>query len=112
MMGAAGQPKVMGNPQMVQGFAKMGFPSWFLLTVGLLEVGGAIGLLIPRLSGLAAMGLSLVMIGAAGTHILNHDAAHSGPAIVLLFINVGLAFARRQSILALLPVGRQVSAQS
>jgi uncharacterized membrane protein YphA (DoxX/SURF4 family) len=103
MMAFAGTPKVMGNPQMVEGFAKMGFPTWFLPTIGILEIAGAIGLLIPRLSGLAALGLSVILVGAVGTHFANHDAAHSAPAIVFLVITAGLAYARRESILALIP---------
>jgi putative oxidoreductase len=105
MMAFAGTPKVMGNPMAVEGFAKMGFPSWFLPLIGILEIAGAIGLLIPRLSGLAALGLSFIMVGAVGTHFANHDAAHSAPAIVFLVITIGIAYARRDAWLGFLPVG-------
>lgn len=102
-MGAAGLPKVLGNPQMVQGFAAMGFPSWFLPLIGTLELAGAVGLLIRRLSGLAALCLSMLMVGAVGTHVVHHDTAHAGPAVLFLVITLGLAFARRASLLELLP---------
>jgi uncharacterized membrane protein len=37
--------------------------------VGALEVAGAVGLLVPRLSGLAALGLAGLMVGAAITNL-------------------------------------------
>jgi uncharacterized membrane protein len=37
--------------------------------VGALEVAGAVGLLAPRLSGLAALGLAGLMVGAAATNL-------------------------------------------
>jgi uncharacterized membrane protein len=37
--------------------------------VGALEVAGAVGLLVPRLSGLAALGLAGLMVGATITNL-------------------------------------------
>jgi putative oxidoreductase len=45
-------------------FEQIGAGQWLRYAVGLLEVAGAIGLLIPRLSGLAAIGLAGIMAGA------------------------------------------------
>ena len=45
-------------------FEQIGVGQWLRYAVGLLEVAGAIGLLIPRLSGLAAIGLAGIMAGA------------------------------------------------
>src|SRR6201986_1890915 len=64
----AGTPKVMSDPRAVEGFAKAGFPSWFLLFIGLAEVSGAIGLLIPRLRFYAATGLFIIIIRGVSTH--------------------------------------------
>lgn len=50
-------------------FAKWGYPAWFAIFIGVAEVAGAIGLLIPKLTRLAILGLTLVMIGAAYTHV-------------------------------------------
>ncbi|MDH3495059.1 MAG: DoxX family protein [Acidobacteriota bacterium] len=50
-------------------FAKWGYPSWFAIFIGVAEVAGAIGLLIPRLTRLAIIGLTILMIGAAYTHV-------------------------------------------
>jgi uncharacterized membrane protein YphA (DoxX/SURF4 family) len=59
-----------------------------MYAVGALELAGGVGLLIPRLSGLAAIGLSLLMIGAAifNATILNF------PVITPLILLVLFAF--------------------
>jgi len=45
----------------------MGADDWFRYMVGTLELAGGIDLLIPRLAGLAALGLTGVMVGATYT---------------------------------------------
>ncbi|HEU0087912.1 MAG TPA: DoxX family protein [Pseudonocardiaceae bacterium] len=61
--------KLVGFQQEVEAFAVIGLGQWFRYLTGALEVAGAIGLLIPRLSGLAALGLAGVMVGAVITHL-------------------------------------------
>ncbi len=66
----AGINKLVGFQQeVVEAFAQIGFGQWFRYLTGVLELAGAIGLLIPRLSGLAALGLAGVMVGAVLTHL-------------------------------------------
>ncbi|MGH7883087.1 MAG: DoxX family protein [Candidatus Dormibacteraceae bacterium] len=65
----AGSLKLIGVPQMVTFFTMLGVGQWFRYMVGSLELAGAIGLLIPRLSGLAALGLVGVMVGATATQV-------------------------------------------
>jgi hypothetical protein len=48
-----------GTQEMVDLFADIGVGQWFRLVVGALELAGAIGLLIPRLAWLAALGLAV-----------------------------------------------------
>lgn len=66
---AAALPKLLGNQFAVDVFTQMGAGQWFRYAIGLLELAGAIGLLIPRLSGLAALGLVGLMIGAVATQL-------------------------------------------
>lgn len=66
----AGLAKVFGDEAMVQMFATIGIGQWFRYVVGALELAGAVGVLIPRLSGLAALGLVGLMAGAALTNVL------------------------------------------
>ncbi|GAA3747748.1 DoxX family protein [Salinactinospora qingdaonensis] len=58
-------PKFSGAPAQVEMFEDIGLGQWFRYFTGLCELGGAIGLLIPMVGGLAALGLVGVMGGAA-----------------------------------------------
>lgn len=66
---AAAGPKLAGQQDAVHIFTQIGAGQWFRYLVGALELAGAIGLLIPRLSGLAALGLVGVMVGATLTQV-------------------------------------------
>jgi uncharacterized membrane protein YphA (DoxX/SURF4 family) len=61
--------KLLGDPTAVASFQTIGFGQWFRYFTGVVELAGGIGLLIPRLSGLAALGLVGVMIGATLTNL-------------------------------------------
>ncbi len=63
--------KITSAPAVVQMFEDWGFPDGFHLLIGALELAGGIGLLIPKTAGYAALGLVGIMIGAAGTHLVN-----------------------------------------
>jgi len=54
-------------------FAHWGYPAWFATVIGILELTGAIGLLIPRTTRYAVLGLTLLMLGASYTHVSNHE---------------------------------------
>ena len=66
---SGGLLKVSGDPAMVEMFANIGAGQWFRYVVGALEIAGAVGVLIPRLSGLAALGLVCLMAGATATNV-------------------------------------------
>ncbi|MDQ5840785.1 MAG: DoxX family protein [Chloroflexota bacterium] len=57
--------KLTGDEVIVQTFSEIGAGQWFRYFVGTIEVSGAIGLLIPRLSGLAAIALTRIVQQAA-----------------------------------------------
>jgi uncharacterized membrane protein YphA (DoxX/SURF4 family) len=61
--------KLSGAPVMAELFADIGAGQWLRYLVGALEVAGAVGLLVPRLSGLAALGLAGLMVGATATNL-------------------------------------------
>ena len=92
----AGVPKVMGDPRAVEGFAKAGFASWFLLFIGLAEISGAVGLLIPKLRFWAASGLFIIMIGAVSTHVRAGDPPDKvAPAATALILTALAAWLSR-----------------
>lgn len=96
--------KLLGDPGQVAGFQAIGFGQWFRYLTGACELGGAIGLLIPRLSGLAAYGLVGVMIGATLTNLflLPGMAPVAIMTVVLGAVFATIGWARRQEVRALL----------
>ena len=93
MFAGGGWLKISGAPVMVDMFATIGAGQWFRVMVGALEMAGAIGLLIPPLAGLAALGLTGLLVGAIATNlfILHID---SSVAIVLLLLSALIAWGR------------------
>ncbi|MCC8244049.1 DoxX family protein [Saccharothrix luteola] len=81
-------------------FDKIGFGQWLRYVTGVLELAGALGLLVPRLCGLAAAGLVGVMAGAVATElvILGDPDGAVLPA-VLLGLAAVVAFGRRATVL-------------
>ncbi|GAB3800594.1 hypothetical protein GCM10028819_26200 [Spirosoma humi] len=69
-------------------FASMGLPSLLAYVVGGAELLGGIGLLIPRLTRLAAGGLLIIMIGAVVMHATKIPGGLAGgiPAVVCLVL--------------------------
>jgi uncharacterized membrane protein YphA (DoxX/SURF4 family) len=85
--------KLTGAPAMVDLFADVGAGQWLRFVVGALEVAGAVGLLIPRLSGLAALGLAGLLVGATATNLLVIDQS-PWLAIALLLASLLVAWGR------------------
>jgi uncharacterized membrane protein YphA (DoxX/SURF4 family) len=96
----AGFSKLSGNPLMVGMFDAIGLGQWFRYLTGALEVAGAVLLLIPRLSGLGALLLVGVMLGAVATHLFIIGGSPL-MAIILLVVTGVVAWGRRRSTLAI-----------
>jgi putative oxidoreductase len=90
----AGIPKLMGAASAVEGFARLGYPGWFRVLIGLLEVAAGIGLLIPRAAFYAAGVLGVVMIGAAYTHVTSGTPGTIFPILCLALLTL-VAYLRR-----------------
>ncbi|MDF2975926.1 MAG: hypothetical protein K0S40_654 [Actinomycetospora sp.] len=107
---ASGLGKVTLEATVVAGFTAMGIGTGLTMTIGVLELLGAVGLLIPRIAGLAAAAFVALMIGAVGI-----TAATLGvgmivtPAVVLVLVAV-VAWVRRHETAALLRDPRRVLA--
>jgi uncharacterized membrane protein YphA (DoxX/SURF4 family) len=97
----AGFSKLSGAQQMVDMFNVIGLGQWFRYLTGAMEVAGALMLLIPRLSGVGALLLVGVMIGAVITHLF---VIGGSPfmAIVLLVVSIIIAWGRLDRTLRLL----------
>ena len=75
----AGFMKLTGQPMMVQEFETVGLGQWFRYATGLLEVIGAIMVLIPTVSALGGCLLLLVDVGAfvAQVAVIHIDWIHT-----------------------------------
>lgn len=75
--------KLTGDPQMVAMFDDIGGGRWLRLLVGACEVAGGIGVLVPRLARPAAIGLAVLLAGAAVTNVGMLGASPALPLILL-----------------------------
>ena len=95
-----GLAKLAGSPELVDLFASIGAGQWLRYLVGALEVAGAVGLLVPRLSGLAALGLAALMVGATVTNLFVIGERPWLP-VGLLLVSAVIAWGRRSRTRAL-----------
>ena len=85
----------MGSPNWIARFNRWGYPHDFYLVVGVAELAGAALLLIPKLSKFGAGLLSVIMVGAAGTHLLHHEPQVA--TTLILLAPLGTVFCLRLS---------------
>jgi putative oxidoreductase len=97
----AGLPKVMGAAQPVEGFRAMGYSDGFRIFIGLAELAGGVGLLIPALATWAGAGLAIIMVGAVYTHLVHTPPLQALPALVCFGLLLFIAHARRGQALFL-----------
>jgi putative oxidoreductase len=96
---AAGM-KFAAVPFEIAGFARFGYPLWFMYVVGVLQLLGAVLLWTRGCVAVGAGLLAVLMVGAVGSHLLAGDPALMPlPALVLLILLSGVAYARRSELL-------------
>jgi putative oxidoreductase len=84
-----GFSSLLGQDNVRQAFFTWGYPDWFRMVVGFLEVVAGGCLLIPPAAAPAAGVLVLIMLGAMGTHVRSGEAPY---ALVPLLLAALLAF--------------------
>ena len=94
----SGAIKLIGNKTALQMRDRVNVGAQLWRVIGALEVAGAVGLLVglavPALGIAAAVGLSLLLIGAVGAHLCANDARNALPAALLLLLAVALIVIR------------------
>lgn len=85
--------KFMGHPIPVATVEALGAGQWLRIAIGVAELAGAVGLLVPRLAGLAASCLALLMLGAVATHLFVIGGS-AVLAVVLLVASATVAYLR------------------
>lgn len=101
MLGMAGFAKLTGAPNMVGLFDTLGVGQWFRYLTGVLEVSGAVLLLVPALASVGALVLAFVMLGAIVTHLFVVGGSPVVPLVLLTVLAI-VAYARRERTLRLL----------
>jgi putative oxidoreductase len=91
---AAAGGKLAGAANMVEMFDKVGLGQWFRYFTGILEIVGAIGLLVSRYAFYAAVLLAVVMVGAIFAHVAVLGGSPA-PAAVLLVLSAVIAYLRK-----------------
>jgi putative oxidoreductase len=89
-----GSLKLMSRPVTVQEFAQVGLGQWFRYFTGILEVCGAIGLLIPAFARWASVLLAMVMSGAMVAHLMALHTPPTLPALLLVLVLAAAALRR------------------
>jgi uncharacterized membrane protein YphA (DoxX/SURF4 family) len=97
----SGGAKLAGLEFEIEAFTRWGYPLWFMYLAGTIEVAGAVLLLVPRLSALAAAGLAAFMLGALATHVVHAEWAMLAVATAITLLAARLAWVGRTEIRAL-----------
>lgn len=93
----AGGSKLVGAAPMVALFNAVGIGQWFRYMTGLIEVGSAVALLMPRSAVFGALALVPTMIGAIVTQLFIVHASPVPPMILLVGAAIVL-WARRHEL--------------
>lgn len=98
---AAGGAKVAGVPMMVGIFEHIGIGQWFRVVTGLVEILGAIAILLPATAAFGGLLLATTMFFATLTHLFVIGGSPV-PALVLLVVTATVAWLHRASLKAVL----------
>jgi putative oxidoreductase len=94
---AAGSRKLLGSADMIALFDALDIGQWFRYVTGVLEVLGALWLLVPGKAVFGAVLLACVMAGAIMSHLTVLTTPVT-PALVLLASTVLIAWGRRSQL--------------
>ncbi|MCN9239704.1 DoxX family protein [Streptomyces sp. RY43-2] len=104
---ASALPKLIAHPSAVESFDRMGWGSGGMYTIGLLELAGAVGLLIPALASVAAVALSALMVGAFIMQLTAFDGENAATPLILMVPLILIAATRRAGAAELLRLIRR-----
>lgn len=93
-----GFAKITASEEMVQAFVLFGLPDWFRLAIGCIEIVAGVLLIIPSVTGSAAFGLSIIMVGAISCHTIFTPLLQGIPAF-LAFAALCYIFLTRKNVI-------------
>jgi hypothetical protein len=92
---ASALPKLIAHASAAEAFDEMGWGYAGMYAIGILELAGAIALLVPVLQSVAATALSALMVGAFVVQLTSFDGANAATPLVLMVPLLVIARARR-----------------
>ena len=90
----AGLPKIFGGQDWARNFELWGYPGWFRVLVGIVEVLGAILLVNHRTALFAAGVLTVLMAGATYTQLISGSVANAMIPMILAILTLTVVIAR------------------
>ena len=79
-------------------FRVWGYPDWFRITIGVVELGAVMFLLWPRSAAIGAALIMCVMLGGMGTHVVKEGGRHITSEVVpLVLATIVLLLKRRET---------------
>ena len=79
-------------------FRHWGYPDWFRVTIGILELGAALLLALGRTAAFGALIIIVVMLGAWVTHLMFDGGRHMTSEVVPLVLATIVLFVRRAQL--------------
>ncbi|QVQ52732.1 DoxX family protein [Spiractinospora alimapuensis] len=99
---ASAFPKLTGHESARVTFDAIGYGDWFMYLIGVLELAGAIALVIPILSGVAALALAGLMVGAFIYEVTVIQSGFWYTPVILFALFVFVAWGRRYKTVLLM----------
>ncbi|MFD0399292.1 DoxX family protein [Kitasatospora sp. NPDC059811] len=99
---ASALPKLLAIPAATTVFDAMGVGHWFMYLTGLVELAGAVGLLVRRLAGPAAMALIVFLVFAFVTQLTAMHGENAGTPFIFMVPLAVIAWNRRAETAELL----------
>lgn len=92
---ASALPKLIAHSSASDTFAEMGWGNAGMYAIGVLELAGAVALLIPVLQSVAATALSALMVGAFLVQLTYFDGENAATPLILMVPLLLIAWTRR-----------------
>jgi len=93
-----GWAKFSDDSGWARAFRHWGYPTWFRVLIGVLELSGVVLLLLGRTAAFGALILICVMLGAMATHVLFDGGKHLTSEVVPLTLSTIVLFLRRRQL--------------
>jgi uncharacterized membrane protein YphA (DoxX/SURF4 family) len=92
----AGMAKMSDGSGWARAFAHWGYPVWFRIAIGVIEIAAAFLLLVPRMARYGALMIMATMLGGMYTHLVHDHGRHLTSEVGPLLFSTLIFLARRR----------------